>query len=129
MSERDEHGFTLIEMLVALAILTIALAVLFGAISDSLDRTRRSKDEAVAASLAQSLLARAQAANPLPAGDSGGSYSNGFRWRLHVQPYGGEADAKAWKISAYTIRATVSWPAGTRSLSALRLIAPPKPPA
>jgi general secretion pathway protein I len=122
-----EHGFTLVEMLVALAILTIALAVLFGAISDSLDRVKRAKDEAVAASLAQSLLARADAANPMRAGDASGTYTNGFHWRLVVKRYGNADDTKAWKMSAYAIRATVSYPHGDRTLSALRLVAPEKP--
>ena len=125
----EQRGFTLIEMLVALAILTIALAVLFGSISDALDRTRRGKDEAVAAALAQSLLARAQAANPIAAGETSGEYSNGFRWDLRVARYGSPDDAKAWQMSAYAIRATVSWTGGARSLTALRLVAPPKPPA
>ena len=51
----DRRGFTLVELLVSLAILSVALAVLFGAISSSLDRTRKERDDAAATSLAQSL--------------------------------------------------------------------------
>jgi len=57
----DRRGFTLVELLVSLAILSVALAVLFGAISSSLDRTRKERDEASATSLVQSLLARGSA--------------------------------------------------------------------
>jgi len=123
----DERGFTLVELLVSLAILTIALSVLFGTISSALDRTRKSRDEAVAASLAQSLLARATVAPPV-LGETYGTYANGFRWQLAVRPYGNAADAKAWHVSAYQMRATVLWPGGTRSLSALRLTPPPPKP-
>ena len=123
----DERGFTLVELLVSLAILTIALAVLFGAISSSLDRTRRSRDDAVASSLVQSLLTRANA-GPVAPGDADGAYSNGFRWHLSVKRYGGTDDAKARHMSAYRVRATVSWPDGARSLSALRLVPPPPKP-
>jgi general secretion pathway protein I len=121
------RGFTLVELLVALAILTIALAVLFGAISSSLDRTRRSRDEAVASSLVQSLLTRANV-GPVAPSDANGAYSNGFRWHLSVKRYGAAADAKAWHMSAYQVRATVSWPQGERSLSSLRLVPPPPKP-
>jgi type II secretion system protein I len=122
----DQRGFTLIELLVSLAILTIALAVLFSTISTSLDRTRKSRNEAVAASLVQSLMARASVTPPAP-GQTQGTYSNGFRWMLDVRPNGSAADAKATHMSAYQVRATVSWPEGARSLSALRLVpAPPK---
>ena len=125
MTERRQDGFTLIELLVSLAILAIAFSVLFGAISSSLDRARRNKDDAVAVSLVQSLLTRAGAAQNLSPGETGGVYSNGFHWRLTVRPYGDAADAKAWKVSAYAVRATVSWPGGEHSLSTLRLIPPP----
>jgi general secretion pathway protein I len=123
----DERGFTLIELLVSLAILTIALAVLFSTIGTALDRTRKSRNEAVAASLVQSLMARAAAAPATP-GETEGTYSNGFSWQLDVRPYGSGTDAKAWHMSAYQVHATVSWPEGTRSLSALRLVPPPPKP-
>jgi type II secretion system protein I len=123
----DERGFTLIELLVSLAILTIALAVLFGTIATSLDRTRKSRDEAVASSLVQSLMARATVAPPT-LGETHGTYSNGFRWQLAIRPYGNAADTKAWHMSAYQVRATVSWPEGARALSTLRLVPPPPRP-
>lgn len=131
MSKRQARGFTLVELLVSLAILSIALAVLFGAISDSLDRARKGRDEALAASLVQSLLARAGSERALDAGDASGVYSNGFRWRIIVSPYGNGDDAKARSVLAYLVRATVSWRDGAqdhaRTLSGLRLVPPKKP--
>jgi len=128
MTDRNAEGFTLVELLVSLAILAIALAVLFGAIGQSLDRVRRDKDEAVAAALVQSLLARAGAEPRLAAGATDGDYSNGFHWRLIVRPYGNTDDSKAWGMSAYSVSATVSWRGGERTLTTLRLVPPVKPP-
>ena len=127
----DERGFTLIELLVSLAILSIAMAVLFSAISGALDRARRDRNETLAASLVQSLLARAQS-DSLPAGnEADGSYSNGFRWQVRLHPYGDGRDAIAWHTSAYVVRATVSWMdsgrAQSRTLVGLRIVPPPKP--
>ena len=131
MSEaaRDEGGFTLIELLVSLAILAVALSVLFSAIAGSLARSRVSHDETLATSLVQSLLARAGTEWPLHQGETTGAYSNGFRWRLLVRPYAGDEDRKAWHVSAYVVDAIVVWQDGsqTRSeaLETLRIV-PPK---
>ena len=132
MNSARERGFTLVELLVSLAILSIALGVLFGAISDSLDRVRKGRDETLATSLTQSLLARTGTERPLDIGETAGIYSNGTRWRLVIRPYGNEDDAKARRITAYLVRATVIWRDGdtdhSRSLTALRLVPPQKPP-
>ncbi|MEI9886380.1 MAG: prepilin-type N-terminal cleavage/methylation domain-containing protein [Rhizomicrobium sp.] len=124
----DRRGFTLVELLVSLAILSVALAVLLAAISSSLDRSRLGRDEALAQSLVQSLLARAGTEGPLRGGE--GVYAGGYRWRLAVTPYGGGDDAAARHMSAFLVRATVTWDGRTKSLSALRLVPlPPKAPA
>jgi prepilin-type N-terminal cleavage/methylation domain-containing protein len=123
-----EEGFTLVELLVSLAILAVALGVLFGAISDALDRTRKDRDDALAGSLAQSLLARAGIERSLRAEDLNGTYANGMRWRLSIAPYGSTDDAKAWPVAAFVVRATVSWTDNSqthsKTLSTLRLLPP-----
>jgi hypothetical protein len=106
--------------------------VLFTAISGALDRTRKERNDALAGSLVQSLLARAGTERPLHVGEDGGTYSNGMRWRVAVAPYGNRDDAGAWHVTAFVVRASVSWTdngnARTRTLSTLRLLAPAKAP-
>jgi prepilin-type N-terminal cleavage/methylation domain-containing protein len=123
-----EQGFTLVELLVSLAILAVALGVLFGAISDALDRTRKDRDDALASSLAQSLLARAGIERTLRAEDLNGTYANGMRWHLSIAPYGSAGDAKAWPVTAFLVRATILWTDNSqthsKTLSTLRLLAP-----
>jgi prepilin-type N-terminal cleavage/methylation domain-containing protein len=129
---RHEDGFTLVELLVSLAILAVALGVLFGAISSALDRTRKDRDDALAGALVQSLLARAGTDRAIHPGEDGGTYSNGMQWQLTVAPYGNGDDTKAWNMTAYSVRATVSWSdngnARSKSLTTLRLLAPPPKP-
>ena len=125
----DRRGFTLVELLVSLAILSVALAVLFSAISSSLDRTRKERDDAAATSLVQSLLALGSAGQS----PGEGIYPNGYRWALAVTPYGTSDDDKARHVLAFRIRAMVSWRDGdqvrSKSLSALRIVPlPPKQP-
>lgn len=124
----SESGFTLIEVLVALAILGISLAVLLSIFLQGLDRAHESKDESAARVLAQSLLSQARAeANPAMGASAG--KSAGYVWHLQIAPYGTPAERAAWQENAAQIVATVSWrgDGGVRSisLSTLRLL--PKP--
>jgi general secretion pathway protein I len=120
-----QAGFTLIEVLVALTILSISLAVLLAIFTQGLDRARESADEASARVLAQSLLAQAKAAASPSVGDSAGK-ANDLFWHLRIAPYGAPADRAAWQENAAEISATVSWrgDGGLRSitLSTLRLL-------
>jgi general secretion pathway protein I len=124
-SEGRQAGFTLIEVLVALTILSISMGVLLAVFLQGLDRSRESRSESAARVLAQSLLAQADtAANPTM-GSSAGK-SGDMMWRLRVMPYGSTADRAAWQESPAQILATVTWrgDGGMRSvtLSTLRLL-------
>jgi prepilin-type N-terminal cleavage/methylation domain-containing protein len=117
-----ESGFTLVEVLVALAITVLSMAVLFKVISTDLDRTRAARDGAAAESLAQSLLAQYTVA-PRP-GVMRGTAPGGYAWHVDTAPY---ADAPAnLPVDAVTVAATVSWRDNgrveSRSLSTLRIL-------
>ena len=123
-----ERGFTLIEVLVALTILSVSLGVLLAVFTQGLDRARESANEASARVLAQSLLAQAKTSPNLSVGDSGGRI-NGIIWHMRVLPFGSAADRAAWQAGASEISARVSWrgDGGMRSitLSTLRYIGKP----
>src|SRR5262249_2971899 len=115
-------GFTLVEIIVALAILALSLNVMLPVISDALWRTGEAEAQAEAASLARSLLAQAGSAVPLRDGTAAGQFENGFRWRLEVTPYGG--GDKAMTVRAYKVVAEVFWEDGrprSLALATLRL--------
>jgi general secretion pathway protein I len=116
-NDGNRDGFTLVEIIVALAILALSLNVILPVISDALWRTGEAEAQAEAASLARSLLAQAGSAVPLPDGTAAGQFENGFRWQLEVTPYGG-ADP-AVPVRAYRIVAEVFWddPRQQRSLA------------
>src|SRR5690348_6263844 len=68
----QSDGFTLIEVLVSLTILSISLAVLLGVFSTGLSRAGDSESEMTAGALAQSLLNTAVAETSLRDGDQAG---------------------------------------------------------
>ncbi|MFI4904964.1 MAG: type II secretion system minor pseudopilin GspI, partial [Burkholderiales bacterium] len=60
------RGFTLVELLVALAIVAVALAAGMRALTQAADGATALKSRTLALWVAQNVLARAQLANPTP---------------------------------------------------------------
>ena len=91
-------GFTLVEVLVALAVLTIALAAVMRALSQSIDTSASLRDRTVAMWVAQNRLATHQVSRDFPALDTteGEAEMAGraWRWREQVTPAPGEPDMR-----------------------------------
>jgi type II secretion system protein I len=81
-------GFTLLETLVALALLGIVLTTVFGLIGGGLRAAHRDEDRLLLALVAQNLLARSRL-DLTPTGDAplSGDIGGGLRWRIESQPY------------------------------------------
>ncbi len=83
---KRQPGFTLIEIIVALAILAVALGTLFQAFSTGLRATTVTDRQAAAVMLAQSLLDRIGQDIPLAAGEQAGVSEDGLRWSIAIAP-------------------------------------------
>jgi general secretion pathway protein I len=118
-------GFTLVEVIVALAILSVGLSVLLGSISASLRQGASAARMAEASTLAQSLMAEVGTDQPLEVEDRVGEFPNGYRWHLKMQPYGSAKEREEWPVGAYVISTEVEWEEGTGrrsyALTTLRL--------
>ncbi len=108
-SRGDEAGFTLVEIVAALAILALSLSALLGVLSDGIGRAGQAEAYAEAGSLAQSLLARVGTEIPIREGITTGELAGGYRWRLQMEPYGDAADLRAWPVAAYGVSAELVW--------------------
>jgi general secretion pathway protein I len=104
-----EDGFTLVEMIVALAILGIALATLFAAFAQGLERERLNRSQAKARWLAQTLLDGAHAGDRLSPGSTHGVTADGLSWTLTTAPYGTPEDRKAWAFAPARLTVQVAW--------------------
>jgi general secretion pathway protein I len=120
-----EAGFTLVEVIVALAMLSAGLGLLLGLISNGLRQTATAQRMAAAGSLAQSLMAEVGTVLAIGPEERSGQYPNGYRWHLVMQPYDGTNVIKEGSVRLYRIVAEVAWDEGPErriyALTTLRL--------
>jgi len=100
-------GFTLIEVLVALAIAALGLGALMIAASQGLGNLRTADNYIEATRRAQSRLATVGTELKVEEGDWSGDDGGGFSWRVQAHPVPG-TDEKAPFIP-YDILVTVAW--------------------
>ena len=86
----SQPGFTLLEVLVAVAILGAALAVLLGAVNKDLILASQSKNLVVASALAQRKLSEIELEGFPEEGEKEGEFAEapGFKWFVSVTPLG-----------------------------------------
>lgn len=83
-----QRGYSLIEVIVAFALLAGALTLLLGILSGAARQVRDGQMHTRAALYAQSLLAGQGVQAPLQTGRQTGGFEDGrFSWTLDVQPY------------------------------------------
>jgi general secretion pathway protein I len=135
MTARPEpaRGFTLIEILVAFAILAFALVALYRIFGGGLATTARLEQRTAALLLARSMLERVGTDVPLVAGEQSGTTADGMAWTLDIRPAGliAPAEQQTAPVLPFEVAVTVSH-AGMSpiTLTTLRLAsqAPPAEP-
>jgi general secretion pathway protein I len=122
---RSQKGFTLVEVVVAIAILALALGVLLEMIGNGLRGTAQSERMILAGSLARALLAELGTEIPMRESQSTGEFPGGFRWHVNLQNFGDAGDRQQWPMNAYRVFIAVNWDDGARersfTLATLRL--------
>ena len=82
------RGFTLLEVIIAFALLALALTLLLGSLSGAARQVRQADDSGRATLHAQSLLAQLGVGDALRPGRQQGVVEQGrYRWMLDITPY------------------------------------------
>ncbi len=130
MADRNKgcRGFTLIETLVALLILSLSLGAIFTIFSDSMRAVQLGADRAHALALAQSRMAMVDAGDMSGIGVTSGEDDTGFRWQTEVRempdPPLASPDSGLMPVEVVV---TVSWGIARQreiNLTTLRLLQP-----
>lgn len=125
---RGEGGFSLLEVLVAFAVLAVVFGVLLQIFAGSAQRATLAESYLKATTLAESRLNAVGAEVPLAAGSVAGEAEEGFRWALTLEPYPLEGlDPVIQSAIPLRVTVTVDWEEGGRrhevSASTLRVAA------
>lgn len=129
----SQRGYTLIEVLVAFAVLALALTLLLGTLSGATRQVRWSADAGRAALHARSLLAQTGVGEVLQPGRREGVFEEGrYRWTMEVAPYADPLRPPAaldpFSAQLMQLRLAVTWGDGTAArrieLDSLRLVQP-----
>lgn len=92
---RRDAGFTLIEVLVALAVVTASLAAIAGLVSSTIRNARGLDQRVVMLEMSRALMTRLTDRTKLEPGATSGETA-GYAWRLDTQPFATRfADATA----------------------------------
>jgi type II secretion system protein I len=128
MADPRQSGMTLLEILVALAILALGLAALFNSVSLGTRTASIADQQRAATTAAQSLLAELGRSRPIADGISEGAFSTGQSWRLDIEPLETPSAAPP-VLQGHKVMLMVSWPENGQSrsiaLSTLMLTAAP----
>jgi general secretion pathway protein I len=111
MTEPRGRGFTLVEVLVALAILALTFSFAYRAMSGGLDRLSDDNRLEHAVLLARSQLARVGHDVALAVGEINGRAADGFSWQIRTTPYGHVENG----LAAYDVLVSVGWRGGRQA--------------
>ena len=108
----DQAGFSLIEILVAFAILSLSLGVILRIFAGGGHIAATADEYSRAILTAESLMASLGVEKPLQPGQSGGEISGGYRWTVDVIPYPFDQSLLGGQkigFNPYWVDLTVEW--------------------
>ena len=119
---RLENGFTLLEVVIALAILGIGLTVIMELFSGGLRLGRTSQEYTKAVNYASTKMEEISAQDTIEEGGDEGQFDDTFRWQVGVEkvdllPGDKGTDFKP-PADLYHIRVSVAWKSGSKERTA-----------
>jgi general secretion pathway protein I len=106
---RTEEGFTLLEVIVALAILSVAFALAMELLAAGVRSAKASEDYTQAVLLARQKMAEVVVTPNLEGSADKGDFDRGFHWYSEVQPLSQEEERDP-AARLYQVRVRVTWP-------------------
>ena len=108
---RSQHGFSLLEVLVAFSITAATLGMLYQVYAKGSTAVSLAEDYAEAQVLAESQLAGVSASEAMPSLEVQGTYRDKYDWEMRIEGYGGDNQESAPQpsYSLALVEVNVSW--------------------
>jgi len=107
--DASRRGFSLIEVLIASAILGMAFVALAGMMSQSLRNIERMQPHELALLHARERMTELLLEPELNPGRSGGQWDDGYRWQAEIAPAQGVSPTAFAGQGLFRIRLQISW--------------------
>ncbi|WP_052700409.1 type IV pilus modification PilV family protein [Methylocucumis oryzae] len=110
-----QQGFSLLEILIAFAILAISLTILLKIFSAGTNTAIVAEEYTTAVQIAESLMTQVGVATRIQPGETSGDENERYHWRILITPYLPDpnlVDIKQLKLLMYQVVVTVSWSDG-----------------
>lgn len=111
MPHRADSGFSIIEVLLALAVVTLAIVSLMRGTAVGIQSAGSAERHGQALSLARSLLARSGVEAPFETGEQAGTTDDGFTWTVAATEHRKTDDPAQVRaaVRGYWVRVHVAW--------------------
>jgi general secretion pathway protein I len=122
-AERNQQGFTLLEVVIALAVFAVAVGVCMQIATAGLRQARIAAEQTQAALLAQSILDMYGVGERLEPGRSSGRLEGDYQWEIEVSPYEPPLESASplapgfSAVQLFKLDLTIRWPAGQKERS------------
>jgi prepilin-type N-terminal cleavage/methylation domain len=97
---KPHRGFSLLEILVAFAIMAVALTIVLRIFGSGVNNAVVSEDYTLAVQIAESLLARTGVETPLQVGEMSGIEAGKYAWWVRVAPFAGSQSGSKPKFKS-----------------------------
>jgi general secretion pathway protein I len=110
-----QNGFTLLETLVAMMILSIALVIIFQLFSEALNAGHISESHTRAVWHAREKMDELLLYETLSEEIREGDFEDGYRWRFRIEQAASDSQLNLDGVATFTITVQVSWEQGQKT--------------
>jgi general secretion pathway protein I len=114
-SRNRQNGFTLLETLVAMMILSIALVIIFQLFSEALNTGHISESHTRAVWHAREKMDELLLYETLSEEIQEGDFEDGYRWRYRIEQAASDTQLNLEGVATFTITVWVSWEQGQKT--------------
>ena len=120
ISNDNELGFTLLEVIVAVGLIGLSLSIILGIVNRDIDIAAKARNAQIASNLAQNIITEIELEGYPSVGEDSGSFEQeeGFEYYVTVSPY----NLSQLRTDIRIVRVLITWDEGNEDFEIWRAI-------